>query len=379
MLFDFLKMAFVHPAECIVSIDGNPITDLYPFVTSVSVDATRDRGTEARISFASPVDETDHWTVADDLRLRRDAVIKIQADFTTARQEIMRGIVTSVSPSFPANAGQATVQLRARDDGARLDRRPNVIRHGKPPAGTTDRLLLQAILLGTGLRPDTENAAGQSGLILNQRTTDLVFLQARAAANGYDLLFEEGFVYFGPLRTQGASQPTIMAYAGAATNCRNFSPHNRGEGAEQQTWMRRDAHGEVESEAKTTAPRALMGMSSTRSSGTLAPQHARLDRRTTPNESENEARAKRAALDGQLSISAEGELDGALYGHVLKVGHMVEVDGVGQLNSGQYFVDTVTHHFDSTGYSQRFRLLRDALGRKPGGNLVSNISNVLAG
>jgi phage protein D len=379
MLFDFLKAAFIHPAECIISIDGRPITDLYPFVTSVSVDATRDRGTEAHIAFASPVDEMDYWAVADDLRLRRDAVIKIEADFTTVREEVMRGIVTQVNPSFPSNAGQATVDLSARDDGARLDRQPNITPRGTPPTGTTDKLILEAMLLGTGLRADLENGMGKSGLQLHQRTSDLVFLKSRALANGYDLLFEQGQVYFGPMRIDGAPQTAIMAYAGPATNCRSFSPHNRGEGAEIQNWMRRNSFGDVEGEAQTSAEPSKMGLMSTRSLGTLAPQKARLDRWTTSDENENEARAKRAALDGQFSISAEGELDGSLYGHVLNVGHMVEVDGLGQLNSGLYFVDSVTHHFDSKGYSQRFKLLRDALGRKPGGGLVSSLAGVLAG
>jgi hypothetical protein len=378
MLFDFLKAAFVHPAECIISIDNSPIADLYPYVTSVSVDATRDRGTEAHITFASPVDEMDHWTVADDLRLRRDAVIKIEADFTTVREEVMRGIVTQVNSNFPSNAGQATVDLRARDDGARLDRHPNITPRGTPPAGTTDKLILEAMLLGTGLLADRENGMGKSGLQLHQRTSDLVFLKSRAVANGYDLLFEQGQVYFGPMRTEGKPQPAIMAYAGSATNCRSFSPHNKGEGAESQSWMRRNAFGDVEGEASTKAPPSNMGLMPTRSFGTLAPHQARLDRWTTPDENENEARAKRAAQDGQFSINADGELDGALYGHVLKVGHMVEVDGVGRLNSGHYFVDSVTHHFDSKGYSQRFKLLRDALGRMPGGAIVSNIDGVLA-
>ena len=361
-MLNFLKAAFVHPAECIISIDGNPIADLYPYVTSVSVDATRDRGTEAHITFASPVDEMDYWAVADDLRLRRDAVIKIEADFTTVREEVMRGIVIQVNPNFPANAGQATVDLRARDDGARLDRHPNITSRGKPPAGTSDRLILQAMLMGTDIRADIENGTGESGLQLHQRTSDLVFLKSRAVANGYDLLFEQGQVYFGPMRTEGKPQHAIMAYAGSATNCRSFLPHNNGEGAEIQNWMRRNAFGDVESEASTTAPTSTMGLLPTRSLGSLAPHRARHDRWTTSNENENEARAKRAARDGQFSISAEGELDGALYGHVLKVGHMVEVDGVGQLNSGHYFVDSVTHHFDAKGYSQKIQTFARCIG-----------------
>ena len=114
----------------------------------------------------------------------------------------------------------------------------------------------------------------------------------------------------------------------------------------------------------------------TRSHG-LAPLTGRLDRRTSPSEAENAARARQLAIEGQFSVRAEGELDGALYGHVLKVGLPVEVDGVGDAYSGRYYVDHVTHLFDVNGYKQNFVLLRNALGRAPSAGLGGAISAVM--
>ena len=48
----------------------------------------------------------------------------------------------------------------------------------------------------------------------------------------------------------------------------------------------------------------------------------------------------------------------------------VEVDGVGELYSGTYYVDEVTHRFSRKGYDQAFKLMRNALGRKAGGGLA---------
>jgi len=61
-------------------------------------------------------------------------------------------------------------------------------------------------------------------------------------------------------------------------------------------------------------------------------------------------------------VVAEGELDGSLYGHVLRVGLPVGLDGVGDRHSGIYYVDRVTHVFDANGYRQQFTLLRNAVG-----------------
>ena len=103
--------AYVQPAECIIKIAGQPITDLYRFVTEVSVQATRSRFTEATITFYSPVDESGNWLVADDPRLETWAGVTIEADFQDATEEIMRGLILSIEPSFPTNAGEATVRL----------------------------------------------------------------------------------------------------------------------------------------------------------------------------------------------------------------------------------------------------------------------------
>ena len=60
--------------------------------------------------------------------------------------------------------------------------------------------------------------------------------------------------------------------------------------------------------------------------------------------------------------TANGELDGSLYGHVLRIGEPVGVDGVGERYSGTYYVDAASHRFDVNGYKVTFRLLRNAYG-----------------
>jgi phage protein D len=62
---------------------------------------------------------------------------------------------------------------------------------------------------------------------------------------------------------------------------------------------------------------------------------------------------------------------------VLRVGEPVDVDGVGDRYSGTYYVAGVTHRFTARGYDQKFSLLRNALGRRPGGALGGALASLL--
>ena len=78
---------------------------------------------------------------------------------------------------------------------------------------------------------------------------------------------------------------------------------------------------------------------------------------------EAQARAQAKANENAWKLKADGELDGALYGHVLQTHRLVGVYGVGETYSGLYYVDMVSHIFDQNGYRQVFKLLRNATGQ----------------
>jgi hypothetical protein len=82
------------------------------------------------------------------------------------------------------------------------------------------------------------------------------------------------------------------------------------------------------------------------------------------DETEEELRARAQALvnENSFRIRATGELDGSLYGHVLKAGRVVSIDGTGARYGGLYYVDKVVHTFMPDGYRQQFELIRNAVG-----------------
>jgi hypothetical protein len=65
--------------------------------------------------------------------------------------------------------------------------------------------------------------------------------------------------------------------------------------------------------------------------------------------------------EGEWFVTAEGEIAGNQYGHVLKPRGTVIIKGVGATYSGVYYVTHVTHALTPQGYTQFFRAKRNAL------------------
>jgi hypothetical protein len=65
--------------------------------------------------------------------------------------------------------------------------------------------------------------------------------------------------------------------------------------------------------------------------------------------------------EGSWFVTAEGQTRPAAYEHVLKPRGLVTVKGVGESYSGVWYVSYVRHTLDRDGYTQFFRLRRDAL------------------
>jgi hypothetical protein len=363
-LLDLLSAKLREPAECIIKVGtgGGEITDLYPFLVEVTVDATRQEPTVASLRFETRRDEQGQWLVQDSGVFAPWEPIVIEAAFGATTEEVMRGFIREIKASYPEDAGETTVTVECQDDSLPLDRgHVREVWGGDVP--TTDQVIVTTILANYGLTPDPSNGAGLSNLTLNQDETDIAFLRRRAEANGYDLLFREGMVYFGPMQLDAEPQETIMVYAGEATQCLRFDVNDDGHQADQVSFDRAETEGEGTVSETVSPDLPLLGNEPATGQGAGLPEFSwRMRREEGISEEEWMARAQRRANDLSLRVKAEGELDGSLYGHVLRVGEPVGVDGAGDRYGGVYFVDTVKHVFNTDGYRQSFSLLRNAYG-----------------
>lgn len=380
MLLDFLSAKERAPAECLVKVNGQEIGALYPFLLEITVQCGRAEAATASLTFETRRDELGRWTVQDAELLTPWAPVEIHAAFGHRTEEVMRGYIREVKLDTPQDAGAAQVRVECQDDSIRLDREHHRKTWGSSTLPSSDRLLLMEILSGYGLLPHPDTKGGQDRLVgIAQDDTDIKFLKSRAEFNGYELIFREGLVYFGPMRLEADPQDTLLVYAGADTNCLSLTAQVNGHQADAVAYDAPAESGDGVSPTTVDPDLPVLGRqrADSRAAG-LEPFVWRLQAEAGADANRLQALAQQKANELDIQrVHAEGELDGTLYGHVLQAGLPVGVDGLGDWLSGTYYVDTVTHTFNAQGYRQRFTLLRNALGDNLGA--LPGLGGVLAG
>ncbi|HYQ92923.1 MAG TPA: hypothetical protein VES89_12845 [Candidatus Competibacteraceae bacterium] len=283
------------PAKCLVRIGAAQrlITQPHAFIKTLTVDSRRDQSTIATLQLTARRNQGRDATAREAGLFGLNQPILIAADFGTHTEEVMRGFVRDIKARYRSTDSRPSqVTIVCQDESLRLDRR-HIRRIWRGEKPTSDRHVAAAILKQHGLVLDPDSGDGSQHPVLHQNDTDLGFLQARAEANGYDLLFKEGQVYFGPMRLDAEPQAVIRVHGGGTAPCRYFA------------FQRQPL------------------------------------RRTSP-----------------VLHQAHGELHGAYYRRVLRVGEPVDIAGVGAAYDGTYYVDTVRHRFTARTYRQFFTLLR---------------------
>lgn len=362
MLLDFLSAKHREPAECIIKVGGEEIAHLYPYLVEVRVDCSRGDAWTGTLRFESRRDENGVWQVQDDEAIRPWQPIVVEAAFGSTVEEIVRGYIREVRADYPEDPGATAVEVELQDSTLELDRE-HVRKTWGGDVPTTDAAILAEIVGKYPLILDPESGLGLTGLTLNQNATDIRFLLERAEANGYELIVDRGFLYFGPMRLEAQPQETILVYAGRDTHCYRFDVRADGHQPDAVGYDVAPETGAEPVQEVIEPDAALLGTepADSASSG-LAPFVWRLERPGSVSAAELEARARGRANELAMRVRAQGELDGTLYGHVLRVGLPVGVDGVGTAMGGIYYVDSVNHVFSVDGYRQSFTLLRNAYG-----------------
>lgn len=351
------------PAECVVTVDGQEISDLYPFLAEVTVETNRKTGWTASLKLETRRNPDGTWIVEDSGVFVPWATITIDAVFGQSNsEEVFRGYVKQVKADYPESSGSATVTVSCLDQSMALDRKHERKEWGEDGPG--DDATLLSIIAGTvGLAPHSDNATGQSGIKFNQDDTDIKLLQKRAEANGYELILAEGLIYFGTMRLDHEPQDTIVVYGGRTTNCTRFGVEDLADKPDKVAFDFSDEE-TGETTSRVVSPDLfLLGTQPATSTALGLPEYVwKMTRQGKQTESELQTLAQRKVNEESFKVKAQGEIDGSLYGHVLQVGLPVGLDGVGDRYGGVYYVDAVRHTFDMRGYRQTFTLIRNAYG-----------------
>ncbi len=358
------------PASCLIEV-GEDLADLgiiADLVTQVEITTSRAEAATGTIIIEDRRKEDGQWIAADSGLFTRWAPIRVSADFQTHVEEIFRGFIVQPKPSYPNSGGETKLELLVQDESAALDREQMRTIWGDS-APMSDRDILTALVAPLGLSVDAESGDGQSSRSLSQDATPIVFLRERAAANGYDLMFSEGKVYFGPKRLEGETQAPILVYAGRATNCLSLDITDDGQRPDAVRFDHAPQQEGAEAVTETVTPDVpALGATPVADEGAAlgTPSVWRVSKEGDETEEELRTRAQALVNEHSFRIRANGEIDGSLYGHVLRAGKTVTVDGTGSRYGGTYFADKVVHRFSPDGYRQQFELMRNATGEESG-------------
>ncbi len=353
---------FRQPATCKITVQDEEIADLYPYLIEAQVEMSRGASTVCTLTFETMRLEDESWSVQDAGLFVPWNTFKIEAQFGDYTEEIMRGYIKTVKAETPEQMGEAKVTVTCQDETLLLDREHIRKRWSSEDEPMTDGEIAQEIAGDSNL--DVEAEEGLTNITLNQDGTPIRLLRERAEANGFELYIREGKLYMQPPQLDEDPQTSIMVYAGAQTNCLRFSVAYDGHRPDEVGVIRAaDTGTEMETETFSPDLTVLGRQAATSEDAGLVPFVWQLQRPAGGSLEEVRARAQAKANQNAWKVRADGELDGALYGHVLLTHKIVGVYGIGDTFSGLYYVDTVVHNFDQNGYRQAFKLLRNATGQ----------------
>ncbi|MDJ0893067.1 MAG: contractile injection system protein, VgrG/Pvc8 family [Gammaproteobacteria bacterium] len=198
-----------------------------------------------------------------------------------------------------------------------------------------------------------------------QRGTDIQFLMRLARRNGFECYVEtspetgrnEG--HFHPPRLDAPAQGVLSVNLGEATNVDGFNV--RHEMLRPAVADAMGLHSRDQAEQEATADSASQeGLGRDSTLGSDRPRRVLLTGRGLVQEGELQPLARAVTDRSAWAIRAEGELNAAAYGGILRAKRPVMVRGAGRQFSGRYYVERVHHRFTGDSYTQAFTLRRNA-------------------
>jgi hypothetical protein len=282
---------------------------------------------------------------------------------------LMDGLITRQELAPGEKAGESTLTLTGEDVSFVMDQEEKNVEHPAQPE-TVIALKIIATYAQYGLipiviPPFSFDLPVPTERIPTQQTTDLKYLQEIAARHNYVAHVTPGPVpltntfYWGPDLRIGIPQPALTVDMGSDTNIDGINFQNEAADATNVTGKVKDRQTGIDLPVRNifslkpplALSPALMNTKVARSKAYRA-----LSGRTV-TQALAEAQAESDATTDV--VTGTGELDTGRYGHILKARGLVGVRGVGLRYDGLYYVKSVTHTLDSSGYKQQFTITRE--------------------
>jgi phage protein D len=217
----------------------------------------------------------------------------------------------------------------------------------------------------TSVVDDTQIVHDEAASTIVQRETDIQFLKRLAARNGFECYVSGTTGFFRHPQIDAASQPVLAVHFGRDTTVNRVTFEVDALTAAKVSMFEVDVMSKdvVRATADVSAQTALGATRNILGPGVPESQ-VFVSLNAAAGLPEMDALCRGLRHESEWFVTAEGEIAGHHYGHVLKPAQPVTIKGVGESYSGVYYVTHVTHTLTSTGYTQSFRAKRNALAPK---------------
>jgi phage protein D len=351
-----------------IAIDGQETEDLYEDLLSVEVELDDTLAAMFRLTIAIGQDNDGIWSYLDDERLHLWKEVTISAGFGDETDDLITGYITHVRPHFTAEPTGCLLEVWGMDGSVLMDREEKL----KDWPNKKDSDIAAEIFGLYGLSAETENTAvihDEAVSTIIQRETDIQFLKRLALRNGFECYVDGRTGYFRPPEIAEAPQPTLAVHFGDETTvvsllieANALTPANVA-----MCQVDRTSKEVLESVAESSLQTPLGSMAGTRFIGAGVPAgKAYIGMSVATGNPEMTALCQGLYHDAEWFVTGEGEIRANEYGHVLKPRRTVTIKGLGETHSGVYYVCSVNHVFGSDGYTQTFKVKRNAVA--PTGN-----------
>ncbi|HEY2160872.1 MAG TPA: contractile injection system protein, VgrG/Pvc8 family [Solirubrobacteraceae bacterium] len=349
-------------------VQGSPVEPAaLDAIQSVEVEHHAELADVARLKLTTAVAGKDKtWTIIDDPICTRLANVQIGVRIGGgAATPLLDGYVIDVRAALGTEPGRSTVEVVAMDATVLMDLEEKV----RAWPDQADSAIADAIFGEYGFDTDvqsTEPVRQESDVTSMQRGSDIRFLRKLAERNGYECFLDVGESgrttgHFHPPRLDQSSQTVLSVNLGTETTLDQFKVRYDMLSATTATASGIDAHDASDQpvQAPTGSQKPLGGASTVPAD---RPRTKLLTGNGLSRGGELQTLAQAVVDRSSYAITADGVVNAAVIGQVLRAKQPVLVRGAGMQFSGQYYVHRVLHRFVNNGYQQHATLKRNAAG-----------------
>lgn len=346
-----------------IEIEGEEVSDLYSDLISLEVELEDELASMFRLRIALLLKQDGTWTYLDDERLRVWKKVVITAGLESDTREVISGYITHVRPYFDPDPSQCMLEIWGIDGSVLMDREDKL----KDWPNKKDSDIASEIFGLYGFTPeveDTEVIHDEAISTVIQRETDIQFLKRLALRNGFECYVEGTTGFFRTPQADATPQPVLAVHFGGETNVNRFSIEvNALTPANVAMFQVDRLNKEVLDAAAETSRQEALGATDTAGLLAAGMEAGRvvIGQTVTTGSPEMTALCQGLFHEGEWFVTGEGEVAANQYGAVLKPRGTVTIKGIGETYSGVYYVTHVTHSFTADGYTQFFRVKRNAI------------------